>query len=83
MQASVGLADQKLSACTDDAVPRDAFSRRSCGHGVTCSASAAAEAQRSGNVPISKNPPARDLFYKAINGVPGHEYFSAKTESNE
>ena len=52
LQRGVRLADEDFAAVTDDAMPRDAFSRRGSRHGTASAASATAQAQDSGNGPV-------------------------------
>ena len=52
LERGVGLADEDFAALTNDAMPGDAFSRRSGGHGAACAARAAREAQRSSERPV-------------------------------
>src|SRR5260370_31683794 len=45
LQGSIRLANEDFAAFTDDAMPGNAFAGRSGGHGASCAARAAREAQ--------------------------------------
>jgi hypothetical protein len=74
LQGSVRLTDQELAASADDAMPRNAFAGRTCGHGPTCCAATARKAQRFRERSIGNNPAAGNLFHQLINGIPGRHW---------
>jgi len=53
LQAGVRFADQQASACADNTVPGDAFSRGGSSHSAAGSARASGKAQGSSEVTIS------------------------------
>src|SRR5258706_14072185 len=72
LEGSVRLADEDFAALADNAMPGNAFAGRSGGHGASCGARAAWEAQGLRQRPISKNPAARNLFHETKNRIPRH-----------
>ena len=52
LKRGIGLADQDLAILADDAVPGDAFSRRSGSHGAPRASCSAAQTQSSSYGPI-------------------------------
>jgi hypothetical protein len=72
LQAGVGLADQKFSAKTNDAMPGNAFSGGACGHCTASTARSAAEPKSFCEPPVGDNPAARNLFHEPVNRSPGH-----------
>ena len=52
LQGSVRLADEDFAAFAEDAMPGDAFSGRSCGHGASSAARAAGKTQGFSQGPI-------------------------------
>lgn len=52
LERGIGLADQELAGCAENAVPGDAFSGGRGGHGAAGAAGATAEAQKFGDGPI-------------------------------
>jgi hypothetical protein len=52
LQGGVGLTDQKLSACAQNAMPGNSPSGRTTRHGATCGSCAAWQAQRASYCPV-------------------------------
>lgn len=52
LQGCVGLSNEKLATCAENAMPGDGFARRACSHGAASGSCAAREAQGSSNGPI-------------------------------
>src|SRR5208282_1182465 len=80
LQTCLGLVHPNLSACADHPVPGDSASARAGGHGVPDSPSSARQAELLGEFAVGCNPPARNLLYEAVDGIPGH-YFRSSPET--
>ena len=70
LKRSIGLADEKLSARTDDSVPRNASAGRSCSHRVASRSCAAAQLQGLSEGTIRSNPAAGNSFHEPVHGIP-------------
>ena len=72
LERSVGFGNENFSAFTDNAMPRNASSRRGRCQGPARGPRPAAQMQNPGERPVGSNPATGNLLHEFVDRIPAH-----------